>query len=1333
MINPPTNPTRATSLAPAAPSRLAAAWIVGLLTLSCASAGPNNAVLPFRIPAGPASKTLKQFAEQAQREILFPSEPVADERTPPLFGNYAPREALNRLLSGTRLHALEAADTGGFVIATVVAPPTNANDLISSASNPIHPMKFKKTTALLFTAILGSSSAFAQAVSVDPSAAQLANYDTTRSGALDPNEFETKRLAESKADPIMLSPFEVTSETIGYFQANTMSGTRLNSKIEDLGQSITVMTKEQMSDFAMLDVNDVFDHMAGTEGTSSYSLYVTDRTGAMIDQVSFNPNNANRVRGIGSANIAFGNIATTGRVPVDPLWMDSLELSRGPNANIFGLGKASGSVNQVAATANLTRDFTKMDLRGDSYDGYRGSLDVNRMIIDKKLAVRASVAYQHIGFTRKPSGEDSRRLSFQVKAQPFKNTKVSASWYSYKNDATRPNFTTPRDHYTDWRAAGQPGWNPATRLVTLANGQIYGNGNVLGSTTPYTGTPSFFTGGTSLQSMFQIGGPGEAPYWGRTRFTSGATATTDPLAAAATGLGLMSTGPSESYTANQQPLYNNLVKPINDRSIYDWTEINLNSTGKATDDVNIYLVQLDQIILNSSKQTLGAQVTFMREDAKRLEDLPLGPASVNRNSGDFQVDVNTHYLDGTPNPYFGRPYLRASRPTVRDTPLLWDTFQAQAVYRFDFSQDPGWSKWLGSQQLLGYYENKEQQNRRYSYRRTSLGTNLPWQQKYAALNAPLGNAQNGNTDRRYLTANGTNHVSAYGQLNEQYYVGSTLGGGIEYGPSSFPEGISLPYVWGPSSGTMFRDVVAIGRTPNPDKGGGGNNLNSVVSTVGGVLQSTFLDSKLIGTFGLRRDKVKERNAPLALLTPDLREYDFTASNRWNSGWRLAEGDTKSVSIVVSPFRDLHFLRSEIEGGSGISRFLAEAVSGLRLTYNKSDNFIAKGPAYDLALNKLPNQTGISEDLGFWLSLLDGKLSLRYTNFDTKELDLRNGDITVMAQRVLRYEGFVANDRWNLRSQTSNWLNGVGTGGSASDEQIAAAIQMPLELYKGLQAIAANNTAAAVNDAQAKGHEVEINYNPSRHWTINASFTKTQSIITGSGAAVDDYIAARLPIWTTLEDPRFTQTTQTIGGVTTPISNTLPVGATGRLLWWNLRGQPFANVAGYDPNRSASSRFAENVDAPMSVFRALVGRSQPQVREYSVKINTRYNLAGISDHAILKKMSVGGSWRYASKGAIGYYGLGYTEGMDLRLPENKILVLDTNRPIWSPAETYVDLFVSYRTNLFSDRVGARLQLNVRNVGESGGGLQPTSAFFDGRPSTYRIVDPRQFILSASFDL
>jgi hypothetical protein len=296
--------------------------------------------------------------------------------------------------------------------------------------------------------------------------------------------------------------------------------------------------------------------------------------------------------------------------------------------------------------------------------------------------------------------------------------------------------------------------------------------------------------------------------------------------------------------------------------------------------------------------------------------------------------------------------------------------------------------------------------------------------------------------------------------------------------------------------------------------------------------------------------------------------------------------------------------------------------------------------------------------------------------------------------------------------------------------------MPLDQYNGLQAIVANNTYAAVMDAESKGHELEINYNPTKYWTIGASVTKIQAINTAAGSAVDDYIAARMPVWTTLEDPRFTPTTATIGGVTAPYPTgpvNLPTGATGHLLWWNILGAPFSTNAGYNATNSAATNFATNVDAPMAVFRALIGRPLPQQREYNVKFNTRYDLAGISDNKILKNISVGGSFRWASRGAIGFYGLGYDPAKDLTLPQNKILQLDPNRPIYAPEETYVDLFTSYQTTLYHGKIRTIFQLNVNNVFEDGGRLQATSAFFDGRPSAYRIVDSRQFLLSVRFEL
>ena len=57
---------------------------------------------------------------------------------------------------------------------------------------------------------------------------------------------------------------------------------------------------------------------------------------------------------------------------------------------------------------------------------------------------------------------------------------------------------------------------------------------------------------------------------------------------------------------------------------------------------------------------------------------------------------------------------------------------------------------------------------------------------------------------------------------------------------------------------------------------------------------------------------------------------------------------------------------------------------------------------------------------------------------------------------------------------------------------------------------------------------------------------------------------------------------------------------------------------------------------------------------------------------------------------------------------------------------------YSELLFSDKVRARLQLNGRNLQENGK-LLSVGAYPDGRPHTFRIINPRTFIFTAIFDL
>src|SRR6185503_5328605 len=101
-----------------------------------------------------------------------------------------------------------------------------------------------------------------------------------------------------------------------------------------------------------------------------------------------NPQGANRIRGIGAANISLNNFATSGRVPLDPINIDAVEISRGPNSSIFGLGEGSGTVNMVGSTANLSRQTSTVELRFDDIGGWRTSLDINRPILRGKLGLR---------------------------------------------------------------------------------------------------------------------------------------------------------------------------------------------------------------------------------------------------------------------------------------------------------------------------------------------------------------------------------------------------------------------------------------------------------------------------------------------------------------------------------------------------------------------------------------------------------------------------------------------------------------------------------------------------------------------------------------------------------------------------------------------------------------------------------------------------------------------------------------------------------------------------------------------------------------------------------
>lgn len=1168
--------------------------------------------------------------------------------------------------------------------------------------NRLHTSQRTLGVALLaFAAWTGS--AFAQ--SAPASAAAAPAPAEPRSKLTDANTANPAPATPAPEDVVVLSPFEVKQDTKGYYSSNTMSGTRFNTKLEDLGSSITVMTKEQMSDFAMVDINDVFLYTAGAEGTGTYTDIAIDRNGQMADNVQLNPTQANRLRGISSANISYNNYEMSGRMRIDPLLVDGIEITRGPNASVFGLGNASGTVNQVASSANLFRDFSRAEIRADSYDGYRTSLDLNRVLIKDKLAIRVNGAFQHEGFVRKPSGVNSRFLDAFVKYKPFKNTTITGSVIDYRMNGNRPNYTPPRDYVSDWIALGKATWDPVLQEVHW-NGQTFrytsDTATVSGRTLNSFGISRAGTIQTRANLYVDQNGIAywTAPNTNNLAPSSGiATPTannqTIRLMQTSVNLGTANASPGR-YT--NQPLWTT-TPTVSNKDIYDWSDINVSSVNRLMDRTIVYNAQLDQIVFETPRQMLAVQLGALREDNERYARTPLGNSGTSGQSGQLFVDINEKNIDGTPNPFFGKTYLASTEPLTKWAPATWDTYRAQAAYRLDLRNENNLLKWLGVQQLSVYDEYKYRVSRVYSYRE-AMTSSPSW---LAAVSGNYARANQSSAPGGSPTA-GPNVLRQY----IRYYVGGNSNGQIQYAPTEFSYG-SYPFVWGgytvssnlpTNAGTFYRDQQTLDLIATTDSTGGANNLKQIIKTPGVVLQSQFLDGKLVTVAGWRQDKVFSKQGANPTLAAGNTEHDFEADSHWAAGdYRYNVGRTKTLSVVARPLRDIAAINRAAENNTGVTRLVADIARSISLTYNKSDNFIPQPPAIDLFLRPLPNVTGKGTDYGFWLPLGD-KFVLRVNRWKTNQYNARDGDANVVVQRVLRKDILYSSgsvDAWNLPFLIAGtWNAALGSPtGAALDAKIAEITKIPTATAQALTQAFQAGTLAATNDITAKGTEIELNYNPTRYWTVAASATETESISSNMSKTVQDWIDQRMPVWQSITDP--------VSGAP----------------WW---------TSTYGSNTPQANHLVF-VNAPYSVFKQQEGKSKPSVRKYAFKISSSLQLAALTDHKILKNFKVGGAIRWEDKGAVGYYGKDYQALLAANSP---ITELDADNPVYDPAHWYFDAFIAYKTKFWSNKMSANIQLNVRNIQEDGR-LQPIGAFPDGTPNAYRIVDPRQFILSVTFDL
>ena len=260
--------------------------------------------------------------------------------------------------------------------------------------------------------------------------------------------------AASEEEVVVLSPFEVTAESdTGYVATDTLAGTRIRSDLKDIGSAISVVTKDLMNDIGATDATTLLQYttnteVGGTRGVFSGMNGATNEQGSLINPVS-----SQRVRGLAAADNTRDYFVSD--IPWDSYNTDRIDILRGPNSFLFGLGSPAGIQNASMQTA-IFKNRGTAEYRIGSYGSQRASLNYNRVLIDDVLAIRVAGLWDHENFRQAPAFENDDRIFASLRWDPklIKNpafrTSIKVKYEAGDIKANRPRNLTPIDQITPW-------------------------------------------------------------------------------------------------------------------------------------------------------------------------------------------------------------------------------------------------------------------------------------------------------------------------------------------------------------------------------------------------------------------------------------------------------------------------------------------------------------------------------------------------------------------------------------------------------------------------------------------------------------------------------------------------------------------------------------------------------------------------------------------------------------------------------------------------------------------------------------------------------------------
>ena len=979
-------------------------------------------------------------------------------------------------------------------------------------------------------------------------------------------------------DVFELSPFSIdASDNQGYAATSTLAGTRLNTNLRDIAASISVVTKDFLEDSASTDLKELLIYTPSTEVIGPLGNLANEggRSGEnTVTEIFDTLSPTTRVRGLASATLTRNLYESS--LPMDSYNVDRVTMNRGANSILFGVGSPAGIID-TTNIAPVFRDATELTARAGSYGSYRGTFDLERVLIEDKMSVRIAGLMEDTKYQQRPAFERDKRLFATLSWRPTDTLSINVNTEQGDIDSNLPRQFPLANMVSIWfdplaRPDGlvQPTHNALTTTGNGTYGRSYNGPN------PAIFVPQVAwseSGSGSVNTSLNANGTAgmlnlKQPFW----HPAGSPNRQADWWASIRGSGRnqeiwnggVNSEISGEFTNNQ----------ITDTSIIDFRNHLIDGDTKGESlKFDTYNASIEQLFWDNN---IGIELSYDKQTNSAQNHRLLAGGR----SDALQIDPTEILPDGSVNPNLGRPSVGFNNGSWSKTDNESNVFRTTAFIKLNASErtDGLISKLVGNHTITGLFETRDAS----SYNRR--GHQYKWGIDYAEF----GTYTNGN----YVNAS-LPRVSGHRNFGGIIYLGDSL-----YGTST-PAGANLlgsiptlevedSYtitVHNPKTDAWENKSFSVEK--NPAIAGSKSRLERDSEAL--VVSSRFWDDHIVATYGWRKDSLNSfaENAPITspgrypiLDDPDFQVLDTSSGSE--------DSDTTFSWGVVG-----HAPNGWVEN---------LPVSSLSAHYSTAENRVASASVrHDLFGRELASPRGETEEHGIAFGLFEDRVSVRATWYKTIQslrtetgLSALNGLLPFVLNRVGENARAVIDENFYEQDDIENLANYP-----AEPADIAQAWNIRDDgTGTGVLIWDAPSALATTSDGVSEGFELEAVGNITSNWTISLNATKQKVSRSNTAPEYQEYLygdANRAALW---EQDQFGQYPSALG-------NLFSIGERIDLIYLS----------------------------PLNLARQQDGSgSVDQIREWRFNMFTNYRFESDSK---LKGFTVGGGARWQDEAAIGH--------------------------------------------------------------------------------------------------